>query len=723
LDSLELYPFKRVIDAGAKSVMVGHLSVPAIDTTEGLPATLSRPVTSDLLRKQLRFEGLIVTDAMDMMGVVRGFSNAEASVKAIQAGADVLLLPENEDGAVHALVVAVKSREISETRIDESVRRVLLAKQWLGLDLQRYVSIDKIGESVSTPDHLQLAKAVARDAITVLKNEGHVLPLKPDEKKKVVSVQMHDRDDNWSEVHRPGNPWPIEPAGEYFTRLLRERFPLLETMRLGPSATTVDVERALKKIESADLVLIPVYVKVRTSSGRIGIPKNLQPVVQKMNELHVPSVVIAFGNPYNIASFPRANALVCAYTDAEPLTEASVEALLGAIPWRGKLPIEIHKLYPFGSGLQSAQTSLRRDSPRRAGFQPHKLQRLDSILVKAIQDSAFPAAQLLVAKDGIIVYEKSMGTFTYDKNSRNINSETLFDLASLTKVVATTSAIMKLYDGKKISLDDKVSLFMPQFAEGKKSEITIRHLLTHTSGLPPFRQLWRFVPDAKFALDSVYATNLVANPGDTTIYSDLGFITLGKIVEGVSGSTLDEFMKENFFEPLGMSRTMFAPSAALWKNVAPTEYDSTWRKTLVRGRVHDENAEFLGGVSGHAGLFSTASDLSILMQMLMNGGTYGDTRYLDSSTIALFTKRQSEKSTRALGWDTKSPKGSMAGNLFSNSSFGHSGFTGTTLWADPERNLFVILLTNRVHPTRVNSKIARVRPAVHDAVVEAFAKP
>jgi CubicO group peptidase (beta-lactamase class C family) len=357
-------------------------------------------------------------------------------------------------------------------------------------------------------------------------------------------------------------------------------------------------------------------------------------------------------------------------------------------------------------------------------------------LTQAVQDSAFPSAQIVVWKDGVIVFDHSYGNLTYDTLSREIDIATLFDLASLTKVVATTTAIMRLYDQKRILLDDRVTKFIPQFAEGKKSEVTIRHLLTHTSGLPPFRQLWKVVPDSKVAVDSVYATNLVASPGDTTMYSDLGFIVLGKIVEKSVSQSLDEFMTRHFFNPFGMRETMFLPAVknhwtmdafvpirdAKWMspNVAPTEIDSVLRKRLVWGRVHDENAEFLGGVSGHAGLFSTAGDLAIFMHMLMNGGTYNGVRYMNSSTIELFTKKQSEKSSRALGWDTKSPIGSSAGRLFSPTSFGHTGFTGTSIWADPEKNLFVILLTNRVHPTRANSKIAKVRPAVHDAVIEAL---
>lgn len=374
-------------------------------------------------------------------------------------------------------------------------------------------------------------------------------------------------------------------------------------------------------------------------------------------------------------------------------------------------------LLSCGSSYEAAK-NVRVGSPELVGFDSKKLARLDSMVNVAIRDSAFPAAQLLVAKEGLIAYNKSFGRLTYDANAQPTTLHTLFDVASLTKVVAATTAVMRLIDQRKIALDDEVRKFIPQFDGGRKSQVTIRHLLAHTSGLPPFRQLWKFVSASPFALDSVYATNLAANPGDTTMYSDMGFIILGKIVEQVSGKRLDVYVKENFFEPLAMTRTTFKPPQE--ENIAPTEYDTLWRKKLVQGRVHDENADFLGGVSGHAGLFSTASDLAVFMQMVMNGGTYSGIRFLESSTVAAFTKKQSEKSSRALGWDTKSPTGSSAGGLFSPNSFGHTGFTGTSIWADPERNLFVILLTNRVHPTRANTKISKVRPAVADAVIEAL---
>ena len=266
---------------------------------------------------------------------------------------------------------------------------------------------------------------------------------------------------------------------------------------------------------------------------------------------------------------------------------------------------------------------------------------LDDIVENAVRDSAFPAAQLAVIRDGILVYNKAFGTYTYDADSRPIDNGTIFDLASVSKVIGTTSAVMKLYDQGKLGLDDSVGRYLPQFAEGPKSAITIRHLITHRSGFPPFRRFFLMCSTAEEALDSAFATELVATPGDTTIYSDIGMITMGKVVEKITGMPQSEFLKKEFFDPLGMTSTMYNPPVSLHDRVAPTEIDTLWRKTLVRGQVHDENAALLGGVAGHAGLFSTASDLAIYMQMLLNKGAYGGVRFLEESTVVRFTRHGS----------------------------------------------------------------------------------
>jgi CubicO group peptidase (beta-lactamase class C family) len=340
-------------------------------------------------------------------------------------------------------------------------------------------------------------------------------------------------------------------------------------------------------------------------------------------------------------------------------------------------------------------------------------------MLKAMKDSAFPGGQVVVVKNGVMVMNKSFGRLEYADTSSTITETTMYDLASLTKVIATTSAIMKLYEEGKLSLDEVVVKYLPEFGVRGKEKITIRNLLLHNSGLPAFQPLL-MCKSAEEVLDSVLSSSLIYKTGDSTVYSDFGFITLGKIVERITGVSLDRYVDTAFFKPLGMMHTMFNPPESLWMNIAPTEYDSLWRKKLVRGTVHDERAEMLNGVSGHAGLFSTASDLAIFMQMLMNGGRYNGKQFLHSETIELFTRRQ-KKSTRALGWDSKTMTGySSAGTLFGEKSFGHTGFTGTSIWADPEKKIFVILLTNRVYPTRNNSKITKIRPAVHDAVMNAL---
>jgi len=324
----------------------------------------------------------------------------------------------------------------------------------------------------------------------------------------------------------------------------------------------------------------------------------------------------------------------------------------------------------------------------------------------------------------VIAHEKAYGAYNYGLYAKRVGPQTMFDLASVTKVISTTSALMRLVEEGKIKLDDPVVKYFPQFGEKGKEKITIYNLMVHNSGLPAWRRFYEFCSTPECVLDSIFASPLIYRTGDSTLYSDLGLITTGKIIEKASGTTLDRFVDSVFFKPLGMNHTMYNPPKHLWGRIMPTEVDTFWRKTgkAVLGTVHDENAWVLGGVSGHAGLFSTAPDLVVLMQMLLNGGTYSGQRYLKAETIRLFTTRQSEKSTRGIGWDTKNPTRSWAGTLLSNKTFLHTGFTGTSVAADPERNLIVIFLTNRVHPTRASGKINEVRPKLHDAIVRALDK-
>lgn len=343
---------------------------------------------------------------------------------------------------------------------------------------------------------------------------------------------------------------------------------------------------------------------------------------------------------------------------------------------------------------------------------------VNKILIEAIEDGAFPGTVVLVSKEAKIIYENAFGHLTYDDTSAVVSTKTIYDIASLTKVIATTTAAMICYDRKLFNLDDSVAKYLPGFAKNRKENVTIKNLLLHNSGLPAYRRFYDRYNSAEEVVVEIYSTELAYKTGTKTVYSDLGMMILGKLIEKVTGKKLNQFCEEEIFRPLQMNCTFFNPLDSLKNRIAPTEYDNYWRNRLVWGTVHDENSALLDGVAGHAGLFSTAEDISHLMQMIINGGTYNGIQLINAETIQLFTKRFSHQSTRALGWDTKSATRSSAGELFDITSFGHTGFTGTSIWVDPTRELFVIFLTNRIHPTRDNKKLYKIRPALHNAIMK-----
>jgi CubicO group peptidase (beta-lactamase class C family) len=350
----------------------------------------------------------------------------------------------------------------------------------------------------------------------------------------------------------------------------------------------------------------------------------------------------------------------------------------------------------------------------------NKLDNVDKIIKEAIDDKAFPGAVVLIWKDGKTIYEKAYGTFTYETHSPKVTTNTIYDLASITKVVATTTAAMICYDRKLFSLDDKVAKYIPEFGTNGKENITIKNLLLHNTGLPAWKKFYERELKYDDVVNEIYSSELEYETGTKMVYSDLGIITLGKIIEKVTGKSLDTFCNDEIFIPLKMETTFYNPENAIKKFCAPTEIDNYWRNKTLQGEVHDETSAMLNGVAGHAGLFSIASDIAKLMEVLMNDGKLNGKQFIDKNSIKLFTTRYNDQSTRALGWDTKSETNSSAGDLFSSTSFGHTGFTGTSIWADPERNLFVVFLTNRVYPTRENYKIQKVRPQLHNAVINSL---
>ena len=704
LHRIELYPFKENIKAGVMSVMVGHLAVPAIEGDSGIPASLSKKIITDLLKNQLGFNGLIVTDALNMHGITNYYSTAKATIEAIKAGNDCILFPDDPVEAIDAIINAVKSGELEESRLDYSVRKILMAKKWLGLDKNRFVDIDKISSIVGKKEHQKIALEISRKSITLLKNENNLLPHSQNPEIKYAHIIIIDsRNEN---------------DGEYFGKLIQTKIPQLNSKKILLNSNEEDYSEALEICKNSDVVILSVYLKVRSYQGTIWLTEKQTNLIKSILKLGKPIVMISHGNPYLLSEFPDVDAYLNNYGDTKFSEQAVAEALFGEIDIQGKSPVSIPNTnIKVGSGLKIRKSALLDESAFSQTNYMNKFNSIDTMIEKAIQDSTFPGGVLLIAKDGNIVYHKAYGHLTYDLKSEKTELNTIYDLASLTKVIATTTAAMILVSQGKLDLQKPVQFYLPNFTGENKEKVLVQNLLLHNSGLSAWKKFYTFCKNEQDVIQDILKTSLEYEPGTKTVYSDLGMILMGKIIEKISGKRLDVFCKEEIFNPLGMKDTYFNPPSELKKRIAPTEIDNYWRMKQIHGEVHDETAYLLNGVSGNAGLFSTARDVSILLQMILQKGFYQGKRFIDSQVVDLFTTKFSENSSRALGWDTKSETNS-AGKLLSKNSIGHTGFTGTSCWVDKDRNLIIVLLTNRVYPTRENTKIINFRPLLHDAIVK-----
>ena len=721
LEAVELMPFRAAVDSGVDSVMVGHIAVPAIDPS-ATAATLSPALSGDLLRDDLGFGGLIITDALEMDGLRPAWTGG-AAVRSVIAGADVVLLPADTRVAIQSLVRAVSEGQLTEERLDTSVRRILEAKARLGLHRARQVEVTEIGRHVARPEDVAGAARLARASITVVRNDGDVLPLATE----ALDAESPLRLLQLVIAGSQGSSASGLPKEELEARRID-----VETRRLGPEVSIETMEEIVAAAPGFSHIVVSAYVRASGASGaegglspsqarllkRLLKPRPVPPIGPVLNA--GPQVIlISFGSPYLLVHLPEAPVYVCAYSWAEASRRAAVAALFGETAVGGRLPVTLPGMYDVGHGIDIP----RRDMTLRDERSPVAMAEVDRVLDRFVAEKAFPGGVLAVGHHGALVHLRPFGRLTYDDDAPAVTEDTIYDLASLTKVVATTTMAMILVDEERLDLDSPVQDFLPRFTGEGKENVTVRHLMTHSSGVDWWAPLYKEVQGQDAYLERIQAMDLVYAPGSSTKYSDLGLILLGEILERVAGEPLDAFVQRRVFEPLGMPDTRFRPEPELPARIAPTELDP-WRGRVLRGVVHDENAHALGGVAPHAGLFSTAGDLARFVQMMLNGGVLEHHRLFSRATVESFTRKAGiADSSRALGWDTKSPEKSSAGTLFSANSYGHTGFTSTSIWIDPERQLFVILLTNRVHPSRDNIMIRKVRPAVADAVVRALAEP
>jgi beta-N-acetylhexosaminidase len=750
LDQMELVAFRAAITARVSSVMTGHLYVPALEPNENIPATLSHEILTGLLRKKMRFDGLIVTDALDMAGVAARFSPGEVAVRAILAGADVLLIPPSPDAALAALYEAVEFGRLPIARVDASVKRILRAKAKLGLHTEDLVDATALAKTFAKREFATTSQSIADRGVTLLCDQKNILPLDATRPLRILLVAIAGDADS-------------APA-ETLERELRRRADSVQVVRVDTRYSAPSFAK-IPATETYDVIIAALLVRVADRKDSVSLPPEQIQIVENLFKLPKPVIVACFGSPYLIEKFPQASTWIAAFSTADVSQRAVARALFGEITVGGKIPVSVPSAKPpviIGDGLaKSANPMILQPATKT---RESKLAAAYDLLDRSVADHAFPGGVLAVGcKDEFWIHP--FGKQTYESTARPIKSDTIYDVASLTKPVVTTTLIAMEVEEGRINLDSPIGLYLPGWNSGPRREwrdkVTVRHLLTHTSGLPGHVPYYQSLKSKREIINRVISEQLISAPGEKCEYSDPGFILLGAVLESTTGWSLETLARQRIFFPLDMRRSMFDPSTfvtglrnideylyhgtgfikylegekdpedaagySLFGSkrvmellVAPTGTDSPLRKRELRGEPHDDNAFVMGGIAGHAGLFSTAGDLATFCQMMLNGGIYTHQRLLKRSTVEEFTSAQPlAKNSRALGWVVPTEP-SASGKYFSARSFGHAGFTGTSIWCDPEKDLFVVLLTNRVNPVRTNEKIQQVRPALHDAIAEAL---
>ncbi len=704
LERVELAPFAAAVKAGVRCVMVGHITFSRVPEMKGRPASLDPHFVDRVLRGSMGFDGLVITDAMNMGGITEHYGHGEAAVMAIEAGVDVVLMPGDVRAAHAALVAAVKTGRLAKARLDASVERILRLKADAGLLGGGTRPAPGAVETVlRAPDHVAVAERIADRAVTLVADRRGVVPLAAERLRDVVVVTVTDE--------RRGRT-----RGGAFLAEVRRRIPDAAAERIDPTTSAKAAAAIVSRAKKADAVVVAITVKWRDRKGSIALPDETVERLARLLRIKTPLVVVAFGSPYVLGQLPAAPAALCVYDPSTLAAGAAARALFGECAIGGRLPVSIPGRFARGVGLDRAARTMTLER----ALDDKRFRAAWSVLEERIEKKVFPGAQVAIVRDGALVASRGFGRLTYDDNASKVTTETVYDVASVTKVAATTTVAMVLADRGALDLDKPVVDYLPSFSGGGKEGVTVRHLLTHTSGLPAWAKLWSH-GDRAAALAYIDGVTLASRPGAKAKYSDLGMITLGRVLERVGKAPLDELARDLVFAPLGMTHTTFRPPAAWRPRIAPTEEGGDLDRGRILGDVHDENAHFLGGVAGHAGVFSTAEDLAVLAQAYLDGGMHRHHRLFRPATVEAWTSRQNlvVGSSRALGWDTPSARGSLAGDRFSKQSFGHTGFTGTSIWVDRARRIAIVLLTNRVHPTRTRGGMREARRAFYNAAMKA----
>ena len=764
LDSIELYPFKQLFEAGVPGVMVAHLNVPSYDSLH-MPASLSRHIVTELLREQLRFNGLCFTDALNMRGVTSIRKNGDAEVAALLAGNDICLQPANIEQAFKKIKAAIQDGKISRQAIDEKCLCVLRAKEKYVLPYRTPVDTTDLLDRLNSPEAQALRQEAYAEAITLIKNRDWLLPLTRLDTLRIASLNFGTR------------------KVTDFEKMLEKYAPCAH-FSLQPETPPAELQSTLRKLDKYNCVIIYNGAARNTAGYSFGASRQLGELIKGLSGKRVIFCHPAIPYGLDLYSHLPIDAILVSYSHDEPAQQFAAQAIFGGIPVNGKLPVGINFSYPAGSGLSTPKVRLGYHAPELSGLNSLLLERIDSICQEAIRMKATPGCQVLVAKDGFVVYNKAFGHHTYQRKRKNSTSD-IYDIASLTKITATLPCVMMLYDTKQIALDTPIGRYEYRIAQSDKKDLTIRELLLHSAGLKASVSFFNHAIDwENFSgrlLSSRYSKancvklrdRLYINPHfryrDSTFsfangkdyrmvspnfyihkhfqdsvhilllesellaakryrYSDLSFILLQDIVESQTATPLDIFCRNHLFKRLGAYNTTFNPYRSIdLDRVVPSADDKIFRHSRLQGYVHDPIAALLNGVAGNAGLFSTAEDLAKIMSAYLAYGRYGGEQYYDSATVALFTRTQlpPEENRRGLGFDKPDrdhPDNSPACPEAPASSYGHTGFTGTIAWNDPDNQLIYIFLSNRTYPNEYNNTLMKenIRTQIQSAIYHAM---
>lgn len=736
LDSMELVPFRALFKAGVGSVMVAHLSIPAIDTTTHVATSISKNNVTKLLREDLNYQGISFTDALEMKGVAKYFPGGTISVEAILAGNDMLCLPADVKEAIERIQQALADGRVSQADLDGRVRKVLGAKYDLGLSRLALIDTTNLLSDLNRQTDAIVAEAAEQSFVLLHDEAGWFKP------RAVRSLRRTLRKGRIAYVGIG-----LSSANNLVRSLDNGQ---LDAYYISTKADSLQVDSLMQRLRAAgeyDLMLVGVHNFSNKPMDKFGFSNAVLSMAQQLNGPK--SITVTFGNVLANAYFCAAPQLLACHQDDSVFREVAWRMLQGYVRPQGQLPVRVCS-YPAGAGIR--YPSLKDDWEATAS----RLQVIDSIAAEGIREGAFPGCVVLAVHKGEVIYDKAFG-YVDAARTQPVTTDQLFDLASVTKISASTLAVMKLYEQGLIRLDARLSDYLPVVRGSDKEGLVIRDLLLHQGGLTPFIAFYKETidPSTGAPLQTYYRSSkqsgftvrvaqdlylrddwndsmmqrILRSPVGAKgkyVYSDNDFIFLGKVVEQVSGMSLEAFVQQHFYRPLGMYTTGFRPRDRFSvKSIVPTETERHFRQQTLRGDVHDEGASMFGGISGHAGLFSNAYDLAILYQMLLNGGSFQGRQYLKPETIRLFTGYQVEGSRRGLGFDkperdNQTRKDPYPSWLASESTFGHTGFTGTCVWVDPARELVYIFLSNRVHPTRDNGKLSSlsIRGRIQDAIIK-----